>query len=466
MPKFHSEPYIHLGHVTHNAALITWGAFYFRVKGEDPDFKLVDDSDLDRVQPPRRTTIGSQSEYYAKTARVDVFELSGELVASGYTFEKNHCWVAGLRPDTEYRYRILLNDEEWAAGIRRDWTVGPEGRGLRESGRVYENRFRTLPDPTLPAPELTFAVLGDFGVGILKNSAKEQQAELARALDRAVDAFGVRFLLTTGDNIYAKRHFGIFTIGSGKEDDDWFFTFYQPYRYVINRIPVFPCIGNHDADETEEGDDRSQLYDNLYINERFGGEEPSGRSSLHPGLFYRFRYGSDIEFISIDSSKEDLLARRRLFDHPRHQRFLDLAFTMPTAGTPRWRVPFFHHPPFCAGPRYRNSKNMEGLLQRFASAGVRAVFSGHEHNFQHSLMSDIHYFVSGAGAKIREDHPTDFDPAGTVSWCTDFHFLVVTIRDDRMTVRPFGILRDGELREIARLDRSRQAATTPILIQV
>ena len=36
----------------------------------------------------------------------------------------------------------------------------------------------------------------------------------------------------------------------GDEDDDWFFTFYQPYRYLLNRIPVYPCIGNHDSAET------------------------------------------------------------------------------------------------------------------------------------------------------------------------------------------------------------------------
>jgi tartrate-resistant acid phosphatase type 5 len=219
-----------------------------------------------------------------------------------------------------------LNGEQWAGGPRRDWVATGNETGLADLQRAYDNRFRTLPDPMLPAAELTFGVLGDFGVGILKNSANEKQHEVAQALERAVDAYGIKLLITTGDNIYSKKHFGAFTIGSGKEDDDWFFTYYQPYRYIINRIPVYPCIGNHDADETEEGDDRGQLYDNFYINERFAGEEASGRASLNPGTFYRFRYGSDIEFICIDSSKEDLLSRRRLFDHPRHQQFLDLAF--------------------------------------------------------------------------------------------------------------------------------------------
>ena len=92
--------------------------------------------------------------------------------------------------------------------------------------------------------------------------------------------------------------------GTGDEDDDWFFTYFQPYRYIINRVPVYPSIGNHDAEETEERDDRAQVEDNFYLRERMLSEEAAGRASFCPGLFYRFRYGSDIEFVCIDTSKE------------------------------------------------------------------------------------------------------------------------------------------------------------------
>jgi hypothetical protein len=84
----------------------------------------------------------------------------------------------------------------------------------------------------------------------------------------------------------------------------WFFTYFQPYRYVINRICVYPSIGNHDTAETEDHDDRAQVEDNFYIRERIAAEEAAGRASFEPGLFYRFRYGSNIEFVCIDTSKE------------------------------------------------------------------------------------------------------------------------------------------------------------------
>ena len=74
---------------------------------------------------------------------------------------------------------------------------------------------------------------------------------------------------------------GVAIGGTGDEDDDWFFTFFQPYRYVINRIPVYPSIGNHDADETEQHDDRAQVEDNFYLRERIGAARiaPAGHRS-------------------------------------------------------------------------------------------------------------------------------------------------------------------------------------------
>ena len=71
------------------------------------------------------------------------------------------------------------------------------------------------------------------------------------------------------------------------------------------------------------------------------------------------------------------------------------------AGTPRWRIPFTHHPPFSAGPQHHNTKEMVRLIPLFERSGVKVVFSGHEHNFQHSRTDGIDYFVSGAAGKVR-----------------------------------------------------------------
>jgi hypothetical protein len=335
-----------------------------------------------------------------------------------------------------------VNGHEWAGGPRRDWMLGPPAReqGLVESGRVYDNRFRTHPSPDVDAG-LTFAAIGDFGTGVRRASTEtRRQRELASALEAAVETAGIRMLLTTGDNIYAGRSLlGIPVGATGDEDDDWFFTFFQPYRYVINRIPVYPCIGNHDGNETEVNDDRDQIMDNFYLAERLLGEEAAGRASIGPGLFYRFRYGSEIELVCLDSSRRFLLFSERFFRHVNHAPFLAAAFPEAPAASPRWRIPFAHHPPYCAGPLYGNSRSsIEHLVPLYRRSGVRMVLGGHEHNFQHALVDGIHYFVTGGGGKVRKGTPDRTAEAGTVGVSVQVHFLLARITGRRAEVTPIG----------------------------
>jgi hypothetical protein len=461
--KVHFEPYLYLAGLTHKSALIAWGGFYFKVARDEGIAKLVDDSDLDTVHPPRRSSIGSKSDPYGP-ARVEVLGADGAVVATGETRTANHVWVAGLEPDTAYRYRVFVGGHEWAAGPRRDWRAGPTKgeQGLVESGRSYENRFRTHPRPEQDA-ELTFAVIGDFGTGVRRPSSEtKRQREVAAALEDAVGREDVRLLLTTGDNIYAGRSLlGIPVGATGDEDDDWFFTYFQPYRYVVNRIPVYPCIGNHDGNETEVNDDRDQIMDNFYLGERLLGEEAAGRASIGPGLFYKFRYGSEIELVCLDSSRRFLLFGDRFFRHANHAPFLENAFPAVEAARPRWRVAFAHHPPYCAGPMWGNSKSsLEHLVPRYRRAGVRIVLSGHEHNFQHAEHDGIHYFVTGGAGKVRTGRPDRFAEAGTRGWAAIPHFLLVSLGRDRARVTPVG--EDGRPIGVQSPEGSPLPATTDI----
>jgi hypothetical protein len=461
MPEFHAEPYVYLPAVTHKSALVAWGAFYFRTTTRGAS-KLVDDHDLKYVHPPRKDSIGAQSAPYGP-ARVEVYDTGGNLVCVGKTEVANHCWVPGLKADTEYAYKVFVKDEEWGIGERWDWSS--TDKALVQKGHRYDNRFRTNPDPTVPAASLTFAVMGDFGVGVKKDSPTRRQQAVANALRQSIDTHDVRLILTTGDNIYAgQRLLGIPIGGTGDEDDDWFFTYFQPYRYVINRVPVFPSIGNHDADETEERDDRAQVEDNFYLRERLaGGEEAAGRASFSPGLFYRFRYGSEIEFVCLDTSKEGFFRGHRLFEYPKHWEFVEAAFPEDRTGT-MWRIPFCHHPPYCAGPQHHNTRSMQRLIPLFTRSGVRVVFSGHEHNFQHSFADGIEYFITGAAGKLRRVPPDDFAQAHTVTWATECHFLLAHVAGNTMTVRALGEIDrdDQEAADITRYDPQGRPHVGPI----
>lgn len=444
----HREEFLYLAGLTHKAALIAWGAFFFK------DDDLLDDDNIKKVDPHRKQSIGASSEPYGE-AVVRVFEVGeADPVAQESTATANHVWINGLSPDTVYRYEVEVNGAAWAGGPRRDWDG--ETRRLGEQKNTYTNEFRTYPAPDAVAETLTFAVIGDYGRGVRKKSdpgAELCQDRIAEALGVAVDTFDVRFLLSTGDNIYAQKTIlGIPIGGTGDEDDDWYFTFYQPYRYVINRIPVYTVIGNHDDNESEDADDRKQVIDNFYLRERFLADGADGTGVMLKGLFYWFRFGRDIEFVALDtSSGHKWSVGSRYFELPENQAFLQASF--PNGGDgPRWRIPFFHHPPYSAGPRHKGDplvrERLAGSL--FRNSNVRAAFAGHEHNFQLAYVDKIHYFVSGGAGKIRPQVPgsQDFKQEHINVYSAAPHFLVVTIAGDIMGVMPFGELEGEALHRI------------------
>jgi hypothetical protein len=97
---------------------------------------------------------------------------------------------------------------------------------------------------------------------------------------------------------------------------------------------------------------------------------------------------------------------------------------------------------------------MDRLMPLFARSGVKVLFAGHEHNFQHSVADGVHYFITGAAGKLRRSPPDRFDEAHTVTWATECHFLLATIGGDKMTVRALSEIESPDLDpvDITRLD--------------
>jgi tartrate-resistant acid phosphatase type 5 len=434
------EPFVHLVDVTHTRALVAWGAFWFERGRRGDVWGIVDDERLPEVAGGRHGCIGAGAEPYGD-AVVQALDRDGRVVAEARTAERSWVWLDGLAPDTEYGYRIVVDGREWAAGERWDWV--PSDRGgydLERAGRHYDLRFRTAPAPDDPAP-LTFVALGDFGVGICVDAeSSRRQRRIAEVLEHLVQQRGVRLVLGLGDSVYLGEQ-GRVDDESGGEDDDWYSSYFQPYRYVISRVPVYPAVGNHDASDTEGSDDRAQMEDNFHTAERFGRAD--GRSSVGPGLFYRFSYGADVELVCVDSSLADPTeAAHRFFQDPAHLRWLEETFAAPG---PRWRIPFSHHPAYCAGPEHGNDEEIiETLLPLYGRGGVRLVLAGHEHNFQITRADGLTHVVSGAGGKLREALPQWFDAARTDVWAMQAHALLVEIDGDTALLTPVsGMRADG-----------------------
>ena len=185
---------------------------------------------------------------------------------------------------------------------------------------------------------------------------------------------------------------------------------------------------------------------------------------MGPGLFYRFGYGKDLELICIDTSQDSEDPEyHRFFQVPDHQQWLEDALAV---ADPVWRIPFSHHPLFCAGPEHGNDQEMlETLLPLFERGGVRLVLAGHEHNFQVSEVDGRTYVVSGAGGKLREEIPEGFDEAHTTAWAAQAHLLLVEIDGDEARLTPIsGLMPDGSLHLMTALTKHNQVVRPPFVV--
>ena len=456
--EMHVEPFVHLVDVTADSALVAWGAFWFSRPSPDLAWQIVSGEDLARVAG-RQRLIGRDADPYG-AALVEVLDRTGRVVASASTDERAWARVHGLDPATRYEYRVVVDGEQWAAGECWDWLPSPRGGyDLLPAGRSYDLRFETFPAADVPAP-VTFAVLGDYGVGVVADAeSSRRQRRVAEVVERFVSDEGARFLVTTGDNVYEGERG---STGSGDDDEDWWSSFYQPYRYVISRVPVYPAVGNHDASDSEQSDDRAQMYDNFHTASRF--DDADGWSSVDPGLHYRVAFGADVELVAVDTSEASSLEEHRYFQHPKHLQWLRQTFARPG---PRWRIPFSHHPAYCAGPHHGNDAEMvETLVPLYRDHGVRVVLAGHEHNFQLSEVDGVTHVVTGAGGNLREELPSGFDEAHTCAWAVQAHAVLVQIEGDELRMTPVsGVMPDGTFSRMTAQTPDGRAVVPPFVVR-
>ena len=382
--------YTYVGRITADSFLLAWGT----AEGSG-------------------NTIGRTSRPLAQA----VVEVDGRQVNS----DRNWVELQGLEPDHTYDYRLLL------AG--------------REVGR---GQVRT--DPA-SAERLSFFVIGDYGNG------QRPQYQIAGAMVREFEKRQrsdnpVRFVLTTGDNIYSNTFMGLFPSRSGGKDSDWREKFFEPYEALLRHIPFYPTIGNHDRrDESgDPGDEEVLTYlDNFFF--------PGNASSP----YYTFSFGGLVDFFALDSTA--MWPRGPMGANLTESggQFHWLQTTLARSTSP-WKIAYLHHPPFNAGPGHEPSMgSLAPVVAQFRKAGVQAVFSGHEHNFQftrpNAETGNTVYVVSGAGGQVRTGRIYgDMNEAGIAGTSPQRHFLLVEIEPNEMKITPLSyepvVVRDAQRRAI------------------
>ncbi|MDQ6679263.1 MAG: metallophosphoesterase [Acidobacteriota bacterium] len=372
-PAFAEAVYTYVGNLDATSVLIAWGS----TKGPN--------------------TIGRSSGPLGKAV----------LTVGDRKIDSSRNWAVadGLEPDHDYHYEVAVDGK-----------------------KIGEGRVHTWPQH---ATALCFFVLGDYGTGT------EAQFQISRAMEReykkrAASKDPVRFVITTGDNIYADLNLGFKALHSGNDDADWDTKFFKPYQSILREVPFYPSPGNHDGNGTENRGDLNAYLDNFY----YPGNTPA--------RWYKFQFADLAEFFSFDSTTNTEFGRPRPVYTEDGEEFAWTRKTIAASKVP-WKIPYWHHPVFNAGPFHPSSyKQLQHFLPVFQQAGVKVVFSGHEHNFQFSEQnqntSGIRFVISGAGGELRHgDVRHKMQAARIEGWSPELHFLIVEIDGKEMRITPMGV---------------------------
>ena len=241
----------------------------------------------------------------------------------------------------------------------------------------------TTATPAPSGPTTTFAIIGDYGVGV---GGESQVASLVASWHPA-------YILTTGDDFYSAAG----GIGTAKYDNStgvyygaWIRDFTTTgTRYPIGTAPVnafFPTLGNHDY--SDAGTTTPVSYLTYFKLPGTGFSNTSGNER-----YYDFVAGP-IHFFALNSCAEEpdgTAATSKQAQWLRQQ----LA-----ASTTTWNIVYDHHPPYSSDNVHGSSDYMRWP---FAKWGADAVLSGHAHTYERVMHGGIPYVVDGLGGAQRYD---------------------------------------------------------------
>ena len=272
--------------------------------------------------------------------------------------------LSPLRPNTLYYYEI--------------------SRGFT----TKTGTFRTAPDQNIP---FKFVIYGD----------SQANPDIHRNIAKNIQKINPALILHTGD-----------LVSNGTRNYQWESLFFEPLREVINHIPLFPCLGNHERN--------ARNYFNFF-------SLPNNES------WYSFNY-SNCHFVILDTNKDYKKGSNQ---------YKWLRNDLENANT-KWKFVYFHHPPYSAGRHGSNAKVRSILTPLFRRQGVDIVFSGHDHTYQRSLPINsafnpneaaVTYVVSGGGGgKLYDLTPNKIWTAAAFKL---HNFCVVNVDFGRLDFKAF-----------------------------
>lgn len=232
-------------------------------------------------------------------------------------------------------------------------------------------------------------VVGDFGDG-----GRQQQA-VAAAIKEFAGSYPVDAMLTTGDNLYI---------------DDRQAAWDDPFGWTAE-LPVWVVWGNHDIESPERRALVNQIFDDppRYTSVAWGSATVLLLDANHPEDPAQLAW-LDAQLEGVDS---DLV------------------------------IVAFHQPAVSCSRHGATPEVVTAWMPRFEAADVDLVLQGHDHNYQHHLVNDIDYVVSGGGGFRLYPIRTCQDGSRPLASAEEYHFLVVEQTALGLEVSAFDV--DGDL---------------------
>ncbi|MFL6209282.1 MAG: metallophosphoesterase [Pyrinomonadaceae bacterium] len=254
------------------------------------------------------------------------------------------------------------------------------------------------PRPVAQTNQVRFAVVGDFGDA---GAAEQDVANL-------INGWQPDFVITTGDNNYPAGEAATIDANIGQ----YYHQFIYPYTgaygagAAFNRF--FPVLGNHD-------------WGSAYPNP--AGAQPYLDYFTLPGneRYYDFVRGP-LHFFAIDSDPNEPDGTTSTSVQG------DWLRTRLAASSARWKLVYFHHPPYSSGPHGSDT----GMQWPFQSWGASAVLSGHDHDYERLSVNGLPYFVNGLGGRSLYAFGPPLSES-VVRYNDDYGAMLVTASDQAIT---------------------------------
>jgi predicted phosphodiesterase len=283
-------------------------------------------------------------------------------------------WTEVARSQVEQIHEIRLTG--LITGTSYEYQVDASGAGAWRP--ADPPTFRTAP------PDQSGASADPHRIVVYGDS--RSVPEVHRQVAEAIAGSDPDLILHVGDLVY-----------HGRVYDEWGPQFFSPAADMLAETPVIVAWGNHEY----YGD--GPLWPADLLSPPEGGTE----------TWYAFTYGCS-RFIGLDSYEE--VEGVSLEPGSDQYTWLSEELKSDAFDSATWQFAFFHHPPYTSGTHLSTETTAEeNLVPLFEAYGVDMVFNGHNHNYERSLKSGIHYVITGGGgAPLRGFPNVDKDPYSQV----------------------------------------------------